>query len=86
MAGMTGGSGFFFRIMIAGITSMLIMSTMTVAVRLVAGVPADTSVTGGVLGNFISPTAGSFYAVYNLTVIIIGVITFIGSFYVLSKK
>lgn len=86
MRGLIGGPGFFFRMLIAGVTSMLIMSTMTLAVRFVAGIPEEASVTGGIIGNFIEPTPGSFYTAYNFLVVLIGAITFLGSFYVLSKK
>ncbi len=86
MVSLTSNPGLFFRMLIAGVTSMLIMSTMSMAVRFVAGIPEEASVTGGLIGNFIEPTPGSFYAAYNFLVVMIGAITFLGSFYVLSRK
>lgn len=86
MRGLIGGPGFFFRMLIAGVTSMLIMSTMTLAVRFVAGIPEEASITGDFLGNLVGTGPGSFYTAYNFLVMLIGAITFLGSFYVLSKK
>lgn len=84
--GISGNPNVFFRVMIAGLTSMLIMSTMTLAVRFVAGIPEDASITGGVLGNIAQPRPGSFYPFYNIAVILIGLVTFFGSFVMMSEK
>jgi len=86
MAAISGSPNVFFRIMIAGLTSMLIMSTMSLAVRFVAGIPEDASITGGVLGNIVQPGPGSFYSLYNMAVILIGLVTFFGSFMMMSGK
>jgi hypothetical protein len=83
MAGIVGGPGVFFRVLIAGITSMLIMTTMTMAFRIFTGAATEgVDFTGGFLGA--SPIDG--YLFYNLAVILVGAITFLGSFYVLSKE
>jgi hypothetical protein len=74
-----------FRVLIAAVTSVLIMSTMSLAVRFIAGVPAEASVTGELIGSIIQPSPGSFYFAYNFLVVIIGALTFLGSYYVLSR-
>ncbi|UCD02674.1 MAG: hypothetical protein JSV63_02695 [Candidatus Aenigmatarchaeota archaeon] len=75
-----------FRVLVSGITSILVMTTMSLGVRFVANVPPEASVTGELIGNFIQPAPGTFYVAYNFLVVIIGVLTFLGSFYVLSKE
>ncbi len=85
MADSAEGLSTKFRVLVASITSVLVMSTMSLAVRFIAGVPAEASVTGEFIGNFINSTPGSFYFAYNFLVVIIGALTFLGSFYVLSR-
>ncbi len=82
MPGITGGPGLFFRVLLAGITSMLVMSTMSIASRFVTGPPDGSRITGGFLGTAPSDVA----LLYNAGVLLIGVLTFLGSFYVVSKK
>lgn len=86
MADSSSNPSMLFRVLVSGITSVLIMSIMSLGVRFVAAVPPEASVTGELIGNFIQPAPGSFYAAFNLFVAIIGVLTFLGSFYVLSKE
>lgn len=85
MADSGEGPSTLFRVLIASVTSVLVMSTMSLAVRFIAGVPEEASVTGEFIGNFIQPVPGSFYFAYNFLVVIIGALTFLGSFYVLSR-
>ncbi len=83
MASIVGGPGVFFRMLIAGITSMLIMSTMTMAFRFFTG-----AASGGLdfTGGFLGASPADAYLFYNLAVIAVGILTFFGSLYVLSKE
>ena len=78
------GAGFLFRIMLSAMTAFLVMSVMSLAVGHVAS-DASGGTTGGITGSVIQLASGANY-MYFLAQAAVGVITFLGSFYVLSKS
>ena len=85
MKGAFRGPAVFFRVMIAGMTSFLVMSVMSMALSVVTGLMIVD--TGGmqITGSFIMsyPTTAYFYLFTEITA---GIIAFVGSFMVLSRR
>ncbi len=85
MLGIIGGPGLLFRFAIAGMTAILVVSVMSLAVGVVVGTGDGGAVTGGLTGRFLQNAPGTAQ-VYIIAEIIVGVLTFLGSLFVLSKK
>jgi hypothetical protein len=87
MKAIIGGSGLLFRFLIAAITAVLVVSTMSMAMDFVVSAAGGTGgEPGGVVtGRFIQE-APDVAHVYLVAEIFVGIVTFIGSFFVLSRK
>jgi hypothetical protein len=86
MRAIIGGSGLLFRFLIAGMTAILVVSTMSMAIGFVVGPASRTGEGGGGLtGGFIQAAPGATQ-IFFAAEILVGIITFLGSFYVLSKR
>ena len=72
-----------FRFMVAGMTAILIVLVMSTAVNLVVG--AAGGVGGDLTGGLIQASPSNAYLLIAAE-IAVGVLTFIGSFFVMSKK
>jgi hypothetical protein len=81
MKAIVGGGGFLFRFMISGITAILVVSTLSLAINFFAGGAGASGVTGKV----VQPEPGSA-VLYILLEAIVGALTFVGSFKVVSRK
>jgi len=75
------GSGFLFRFVIASMTAFFVLFTLTLAISLVTG-PGEGS---GLTGEFVRAEPVVLW-VYYFVQIVAGALTFVGSFFVLSKK
>ena len=78
-----GNPGLLFRVMIAGMTAILIMLVMSTAVNLVVG--AAVGVGGDLTGGLIQTSPSNAYLLIAAE-IAVGALTFLGSFFVMSKK
>ena len=76
-------TGLIFRFVVAGMTAILIMLVMSTAVNIVVG--AATGSGGKLTGGLIQASAGNSYLLL-IAQIVVGILTFIGSFFVMSKK
>jgi hypothetical protein len=76
------GGGFMFRFLISGLTAFLVMSVMSMATAVVT--PAG-GVTGSVTGGFLQAAPAPVYG-YLAAQLFVGVVTFLGSFRLLSEK
>lgn len=75
-----------FRLMIAGITAILVSSVMSMAFNFVLAESAGTGApASGMTGRMIQAGAQSQIA-FMTAEILVGMITFFGSLYVMSKK
>ena len=77
-----GGPGFLFRFLVAGMTAILIVLVMSTAMTFVAG--AATGAGGDLTGGFLNPSPRG--AVLIASQIAVGIVAFLGSFFVMSKK
>ena len=78
-----GNPGLMFRFVVAGMTAILIVLVMSTAVNLVVG--AASGVGGDITGGLIQTSPTNAYLLIGAE-IAVGVLTFIGSFFVMSKK
>ena len=80
------GSGMIFRVIVSGFTAFLIVSVMSMAFGLVVSASEmGGGVSGGVTGRLIGINPGAAY-LYLTAQMIVAIVTFLGSFHVLSKK
>jgi hypothetical protein len=80
------GSGLIFRVVVSGFTSFLLVSVMSMALGFIASAAAaGGGISGGITGNVIQAHPVAAY-LYLTAQIIVGILAFFGSFYVVSKK
>ncbi len=86
MRAIIGGSGMLFRFLIAAMTAILVVSTMSMAFGFVIAESTGTGASSsGLTGRIIQVTPQSTI-VFMTAEIIVGILTFFGSLYVMSKK
>ncbi len=86
MRAIIGGPGLLFRFMVAGMTAILVVFVMSMAVNfVVAGSSVAGAAGGDLTGSFIQ-TAPNTAFIFIAAEIVVGIITFLGSLFVLSKK
>ena len=76
-----GGPSFLFRFVVASLTAFLIIMVMSLAQSLVVSAAGGATATGGFLEGAANPE--TFYILLEIGV---GVITFIWTFFMLSKR
>jgi len=75
-----------FRFLIAAMTAILVVSTMSMAFGFVIAESAGTGASGGGLTGGIIQSNTQSALIFLTAEIIVGILTFFGSFYVMSKK
>lgn len=86
MRGLLGGPGTLFRFFIAAMTAILVVSTMSMAFSFVIAESTGTGASADGLTGRIIQSAPQFDMVFLTAEILVGIITFFGSLYVMSKK
>lgn len=85
MKAIAAGRGLFFRFIIAGITSFLVVSVMSMAINFAVVGASGSPATGELTGKLVQAAPG-VASIYIGAQVLVGIITFLGSFHVLSKK
>ena len=86
MRAIIGGSGMLFRFLIASMTAILVVSVMSMAFSFVIAESTGTDASAsGLTGRIIQVTPQSTM-VFMTAEILVGILTFFGSLYVMSKK
>lgn len=75
------GPGLLFRFLVAGMTAVMMVSVLSLASAIATG----QAVAGDATGRFLQD-ATSAQGLLTIAQIAVGIITFIGSFFVLSRK
>lgn len=85
MKALIGGGGLIFRFVVSGITAVLVVSVMSLAIGYLAKSPGPGSGTSGLTGSFLS-SGPHVTGIYIVTEILVGIITFLGSYFMMSKS
>lgn len=85
MASKSGRPGFAVRFVLSSVVAILVVFTMFLTISMITGTPIGSGpLPGAPTGRFILAEPGTGQ-IYMLVEIIVGIVTFLGSYYVMSR-